>query len=100
MTSIEENENMIQVIEDVEQQFDKKLIQEIPLSELQINRVRRKYSQPKINKSKTFKPLKYWYTKASPPDLQFEERNQFQVAQYDGESIYERNIDKKLIMKY
>ena len=51
----------------------------------QINRIAHKFKQ----QTKT----RNYYPRPTPPDLQYEERSQIVQSKYDGDDIYEWNID-------
>ena len=39
--------------------------------------------------------MRNYYSRPSPPDLQYEERGTFSMNQFDGQSVYTWNIDGK-----
>jgi len=39
--------------------------------------------------------MRNYYSRPSPPDLQYEERGTFSIDHFDGQSVYTWNIDGK-----
>ena len=64
-------------------------------NKLEINKLTLGSSSQDRKKGKTDEiyPIKNWYSKPTPPDLQFEERYTFVNSSYSPNLIYEWNID-------
>ena len=91
-TSEESDDSLIQKINEIEDELNDN-------EPLEIDKIRhRKY---KKNFQNSFKKKWYqgetrnYYTRPTPPDIQYEERAKFHTKNYDGTSIYEWNIDGK-----
>ena len=77
-TESEASEEENEAIEELEQNFEEE-------SSLAINKIRYENTSATRN----------YYTKPTPPDLQFEEIGTFATNHFDGQSIYTWNIDEK-----
>lgn len=78
-----EQENVINILEN---QFQ---------TDNNLNRIKRGFKKQRFHKNWKLPDTRNYYSRPTPPDIQYEERSKFQTSKYDGKSLYEWNIDGK-----